>query len=74
MVQSLLPRRRAQVLHWPSSLVPALQPVMATEPWSAMSKGEAMAFDFPIGDYEKAAAQHAMVILAKVHEAAASLK
>jgi nucleotide-binding universal stress UspA family protein len=47
--------------------------VTATEPWSAMSNGEATAFDFPIEDYEKAAAQHAMAILAKVHEAAAKL-
>jgi nucleotide-binding universal stress UspA family protein len=39
-----------------------------------MSNGEAMAFDFPIEEYEKAAAQHAMGILAKVHEAAAKLK
>jgi nucleotide-binding universal stress UspA family protein len=47
--------------------------VTATEPRSAMSNGGALSFDFPIEAYEKAAAQHATAILAKVHEAAAKL-
>jgi nucleotide-binding universal stress UspA family protein len=47
--------------------------VTATEPRSAMSKGEVMAFHLPIEDYEKAAEQHAKAILAEVHEAAAKL-
>jgi nucleotide-binding universal stress UspA family protein len=47
--------------------------VTATEPWSAMTNGGTLAFDFPIADYEKAAARHAAAILAKVHEAAAKL-
>ena len=33
--------------------------VTATEPWSSMSNGESLAFDFPIDEYEKAAAEQA---------------
>jgi nucleotide-binding universal stress UspA family protein len=40
--------------------------VTATEPWSAMTNGEGFAFNFPIEEYEKAAAEHAAQILAKV--------
>jgi nucleotide-binding universal stress UspA family protein len=47
--------------------------VTATEPWSAAMLGEASAFDFPIQDYEKAAARHAGEILARVSAAAARL-
>ena len=42
----------------------------ATEPWSAMTIGDASAFDFPIEDFEKAAARRAGEILARVREAA----
>ena len=47
--------------------------VMATEPWSAMTNGEAIAFDFPIAEYEKAATQDATRVLAKVGETAKTL-
>jgi nucleotide-binding universal stress UspA family protein len=40
----------------------------ATEPWTAMTNGEGFAFDFPIEEYETAAAKHAQEILAKVRE------
>ena len=40
--------------------------VTATEPWSAMTNGEGFAFNFPIEEYEKAAADHAEQTLAKV--------
>jgi nucleotide-binding universal stress UspA family protein len=43
--------------------------VTATEPWSAMS--DPSAFDFPIEDFEKAAARRAAEILARVSETAA---
>jgi nucleotide-binding universal stress UspA family protein len=39
--------------------------VTATEPWSSMTNGEGLAFDFPIAEYEKAALQQAERILAK---------
>jgi nucleotide-binding universal stress UspA family protein len=45
----------------------------ASEPWSAMTNGEAVAFDFPIAEYEKAAARYATGILAKMDESAARL-
>jgi nucleotide-binding universal stress UspA family protein len=44
--------------------------VTATEPWSAMTNGEGIAFNFPIEEYEKAAAEHAEQILAKVRAGA----
>jgi nucleotide-binding universal stress UspA family protein len=47
--------------------------VTATEPWSAMTNGETIAFDFPIEEYEKAARQQARGVLAKAHEAADKL-
>jgi len=47
--------------------------VTATEPWSAMTNGEAMAFDFPIEEYEKATAQQTRGVLANVRDAAAKL-
>jgi nucleotide-binding universal stress UspA family protein len=40
--------------------------VTATEPWSAMTNGEGFAFNFPIEEYEKATADHAEQVLAKV--------
>jgi nucleotide-binding universal stress UspA family protein len=40
--------------------------VMATEPWSAMTNGKGFAFNFPIEEYERTAAEHAEQILAKV--------
>ena len=48
--------------------------VTATEPWSAMTIGDASAFDFPIEDFEKAATRRAGEILARVGEAAARLQ
>ena len=39
--------------------------VTATEPWSSMTNGAGLAFDFPIEAYEKAAAEQAERILAK---------
>jgi nucleotide-binding universal stress UspA family protein len=45
----------------------------ATEPWSAMTIGDSSAFDFPIEDFERAAARRAGEILAQVSEAAARL-
>jgi len=47
--------------------------VTATEPWSAMT-GDPSAFDFPIEDFEKAAAYRAGEILARVSEAAAQFQ
>ncbi len=44
--------------------------VTATEPWRAMTNGEGLAFSFPIEDYEKASAEHAEQILAKVRASA----
>ena len=44
--------------------------VTATEPWSAMTNGEGFAFNFPIEEYEKAAAERAERILASVRAAA----
>jgi nucleotide-binding universal stress UspA family protein len=46
----------------------------ATEPWSAMTLGDPSAFDFPIVDFERAAARRAGEILARVSEAAARLQ
>lgn len=40
--------------------------VTATEPWSAMTNGEGLAFDFPIEEYEKSCAEYAQRILATV--------
>jgi len=47
--------------------------VTATEPWAAMTIGEPPALDFPIEDYEKAAARRAGEILARVSAEAARL-
>jgi nucleotide-binding universal stress UspA family protein len=47
--------------------------VTANDPWSAMTNGEPSAFDFPIEDYEKAAARHAEQVLARVRGAAMQL-
>jgi nucleotide-binding universal stress UspA family protein len=44
--------------------------VTATEPWSAMVSGDDLPFTFPIAEYEKAAAESAAHILAKVAEEA----
>lgn len=44
--------------------------VNATEPWSAMVSGDDLPFTFPIAEYEKAAAESAAHILAKVAEEA----
>lgn len=44
--------------------------VTATEPWTAMTHGEGFAFSFPVDEYEKAAAERAEQILAKVHDKA----
>jgi nucleotide-binding universal stress UspA family protein len=46
--------------------------VSATQPWSTMVSGE-VAFNFPIEEYEKGAAENAAAILAKVREAAKAL-
>jgi nucleotide-binding universal stress UspA family protein len=40
--------------------------VMATEPWSAMTNHKGFAFNFPIAEYERAAAEHAEQNLARV--------
>lgn len=40
--------------------------VTATEPWTAMTNGEGLAFDFPIGEYEKSCAEQASRILTSV--------
>jgi len=40
--------------------------VTATEPWTAMSNGGAIAFDFPIEEYERSAAEEAKRILSSV--------
>jgi nucleotide-binding universal stress UspA family protein len=40
--------------------------VTATEPWATMTNGEGFAFNFPVEEYEKAAAERAEQILAKV--------
>lgn len=40
--------------------------VTATEPWTVMTNGEGLAFDFPIEEYEKGCADHAGRILATV--------
>jgi nucleotide-binding universal stress UspA family protein len=47
--------------------------VTVTEPWSSMVSGEAVTFDFPIKEYEKAAAENAAQILGKVREEALTL-
>jgi nucleotide-binding universal stress UspA family protein len=47
--------------------------VTATEPWSSMTDGEGLAFDFPLEAYEKAAAEQAERILAKAHAEAQSM-
>jgi nucleotide-binding universal stress UspA family protein len=44
--------------------------VTATEPWTTMTNGEGFAFNFPIDEYEKAAAERAEQILGKVSAAA----
>jgi len=44
--------------------------VTATEPWSAMVSGDDLPFTFPIAEYEKAAAESAAYILAKVAQEA----
>ena len=44
--------------------------VTATEPWTTMTNGEGFAFNFPIEEYEKAAAERAEQILGKVRAAA----
>src|SRR5262245_21815080 len=46
--------------------------VTATEPWMAMVSPEGAALSFPIDEYEKAAAENAARILAKVREDAAN--
>lgn len=46
--------------------------VTATEPWTAMVSPEGAALSFPIDEYEKAAAENAARILAKVREDAAN--
>jgi nucleotide-binding universal stress UspA family protein len=46
--------------------------VTATEPWTAMTNGEGLAFDFPIEEYEKGCAEQAERILAGVRAAAES--
>jgi nucleotide-binding universal stress UspA family protein len=48
--------------------------VTATEPYSSMNMGEPSAFDFPIEDYDKAAAQRAARILGRVGEQASKLQ
>jgi nucleotide-binding universal stress UspA family protein len=48
--------------------------VTATEPWSAMTIGDPSAFDFPIEDFDAAAARRAGEILARVSEAAAQFQ
>jgi nucleotide-binding universal stress UspA family protein len=40
--------------------------VTATEPWSTMTNGEGFAFNFPVEEYEKVAAERAEQILSKV--------
>jgi nucleotide-binding universal stress UspA family protein len=40
--------------------------VTATEPWATMTNGEGFAFNFPVEEYEKAAAERAEQILAEV--------
>jgi nucleotide-binding universal stress UspA family protein len=47
--------------------------VSATEPWSAMLMPEGAAFNFPVEDYEKTAAEGAERILAAVKKEAAGL-
>src|SRR5262245_43871170 len=47
--------------------------VTATEPWSAMTNGEGFAFNSPIEEYEKAAAERAERILASTRAAAQKL-
>ena len=42
--------------------------VMATEPWTAMTNGEGLAFDFPIQEYEMDRSEHAKRILADVRK------
>ena len=44
--------------------------VTATEPWATMTNGEGFAFNFPVEEYEKAAAERAEQILAKVRGSA----
>ena len=44
--------------------------VTATEPWSAMSNGEGLAFSFPIEEYEQGSAEQAERILAGVRKEA----
>jgi hypothetical protein len=45
----------------------------ATEPWTTMTDGPGFAFNFPIEDYEKAAAERAEEILSKVRARAQTL-
>jgi nucleotide-binding universal stress UspA family protein len=47
--------------------------ITATEPWTTMVAGDMPTFTFPIEDYDKAAAENAERILAKVREDAAKL-
>jgi len=47
--------------------------VTATEPWMAMTDGSAFAFNFPIEEYEKVAAERAKEILSKVQADAQTL-
>ena len=47
--------------------------VTASEPWSAMVSGDDLPFTFPIAEYEKASAEGAQRILAKVQEEAGRL-
>lgn len=48
------------------SLGAAVVAITAMEPWTAMTNGEGLAFDFPIEEYEKGCAEHAGRILARV--------
>ena len=47
--------------------------VTATEPWSSMTNGEGLAFDFPIKAYERTAAEQAERILAKANAEAQTM-
>jgi nucleotide-binding universal stress UspA family protein len=47
--------------------------VTATEPWTTMTDGTGFAFNFPIEEYEKVAAERAEEILSKVRAQAQTL-
>ena len=47
--------------------------VTATEPWTTLTDGEGFAFNFPVEEYEKAAAERAEQILGKVRADAQKL-